>query len=128
MALRFFSSSLETDQRKEIMHKCTLQVSYNAAGVLAHMASDGPEAWTVRQPERSGSLLTITKWLTKIIIGKMEGKISYLIFVNFFTRAKFLENKIYTEIYTVNCQFTQYTFCVCVLALCNPPVYQRKLV
>ena len=97
MALRFFSSSLETDQRKEIMHKCTLQVSYNAAGVLAHMASDGPEAWTVRQPERSGSLLTITKWLTKIIIGKMEGKISYLIFVNFFTRAKFLENKIYTE-------------------------------
>ena len=52
MALRFFSSSLETDQRKEIMHKCTLQVSYNAAGVLAHMASDGPEAWTVRQPER----------------------------------------------------------------------------
>ena len=32
---------------------------------------------------------------------------SYLIFVIFFTRAKFLENKIYTEIYTVNCQFTQ---------------------
>ena len=25
----------------------------------------------------------------------------------FFTRAKFLENKIYTEIHTVNCQFTQ---------------------
>ena len=32
---------------------------------------------------------------------------SYLIFVIFFTQAKFLENKIYTEIYTVNCQFTQ---------------------
>ena len=31
----------------------------------------------------------------------------YLIFVIFFVRAKFLENKIYTEIYTVNCQFTQ---------------------
>jgi Zyg-11 family protein len=30
-----------------------IEVSYNAAGVLAHMASDGPEAWTVRQPERS---------------------------------------------------------------------------
>ena len=29
----------------------------------------------------------------------------YLIFVIFFTQAKFLENKIYTEIYTVNCQF-----------------------
>ena len=26
---------------------------------------------------------------------------------HFFTRAKFLENKIYTKIYTVNCQFTQ---------------------
>ena len=32
---------------------------------------------------------------------------AYLIFVIFFTRAKFLENKIHTEIYTVNCQFTQ---------------------
>ena len=32
---------------------------------------------------------------------------AYLIFVIFFTQAKFLENKIYTEIYTVNCQFTQ---------------------
>ena len=31
----------------------------------------------------------------------------YLIFVIFFTHAKFLENKIYTEIYTVNHQFTQ---------------------
>ena len=31
----------------------------------------------------------------------------YLLFVIFFTRAKFLENKIYTKIYTVNCQFTQ---------------------
>ena len=32
---------------------------------------------------------------------------AYLIFVFFFTQAKFLENKIYTKIYTVNCQFTQ---------------------
>ena len=30
---------------------------------------------------------------------------AYLIFVIFFTRAKFFENKIYTEVYTVNCQF-----------------------
>lgn len=28
------------------------QVSYNAAGVLAHMASDGPRAWTVSEPAR----------------------------------------------------------------------------
>ena len=32
---------------------------------------------------------------------------AYLIFVIFFTQAKFLENKICTEIYTANCQFTQ---------------------
>ena len=36
-----------------------------------------------------------------------ESPKSYLIFVIFFTQAKFLENKIYNEIYTVNCQFTQ---------------------
>ena len=29
-----------------------IEVSYNAAGVLAHMASDGPEAWTIENPER----------------------------------------------------------------------------
>ena len=33
--------------------------------------------------------------------------LSYLIFVIFFTQAKFSEKKIYSEIYTVNCQFTQ---------------------
>ena len=31
----------------------------------------------------------------------------YLLFVIFVTQKIFLENKIYTEIYTVNCQFTQ---------------------
>lgn len=29
-----------------------IEVSYNAAGVLAHMASDGPTAWTVAVPDR----------------------------------------------------------------------------
>lgn len=29
-----------------------IEVSYNAAGVLAHMASDGPGAWTVDEPSR----------------------------------------------------------------------------
>ena len=29
-----------------------IEVSYNAAGVLAHMASDGPSAWTIKHPER----------------------------------------------------------------------------
>ena len=38
----------------------------------------------------------------------MRGKtkvLTYLIFVIFFTRAKFLENKIFTKVNTVNCQF-----------------------
>ena len=39
------------------------------------------------------------------VVHSME--VAYLIFVIFFTQAKFLENKIYAEIYTVNCQFTQ---------------------
>jgi len=29
-----------------------IEVSYNAAGVLSHMASDGPEAWTIACPAR----------------------------------------------------------------------------
>ena len=35
------------------------------------------------------------------------GSQTYLIIVIFFTLTQFLENKIYTKIYTVNCQFTQ---------------------
>ncbi len=29
-----------------------IEVSYNAAGVLAHIASDGPEAWIIMSPTR----------------------------------------------------------------------------
>ncbi len=32
------------------------QVSYNAAGVLAHIASDGEEAWTLDAPQRRAVL------------------------------------------------------------------------
>ena len=42
------------------------QVSYNAAGVLAHMASDGPEAWTIEEPPRADVLqrmmVAIERW------------------------------------------------------------------
>ena len=31
-------------------------MSYNAAGVLAHMASDGPDAWTIVDPSREDVL------------------------------------------------------------------------
>ena len=46
-------------------------------------------------------------YMCPVLICKIDVSLSYLIFVIFFTHAKFLENKIYTEIYTVNCQFTQ---------------------
>ncbi len=38
-----------------------MQVSYNAAGVLAHMASDGPSAWTVCEPTREAVLSRMVK-------------------------------------------------------------------
>ena len=65
------------------------------------------------QPTRSAQgLLTTDRVLLqrkKIGLPRSNGSYSetYLIFVIFFTRANFLENKIYTEIYSVNCQFTQ---------------------
>ena len=51
-------------------------------------------------------------WFGKVwfcLVGLFSlGSIVYIPYIcHFFTRAKFLENKIYTEIYTVNCQFTQ---------------------
>lgn len=37
------------------------QVSYNAAGVLAHIASDGPEAWTIEKPTRDSVLICMVE-------------------------------------------------------------------
>ena len=37
-----------------------LQVSYNAAGVLAHMVSDGPESWKIKEPNRDEVLNRIS--------------------------------------------------------------------
>ncbi|KAL1501347.1 hypothetical protein ABEB36_006682 [Hypothenemus hampei] len=33
-----------------------IEVSYNAAGVISHIASDGPDVWTVEEPSRQGTL------------------------------------------------------------------------
>ncbi|XP_034659430.1 protein zer-1 homolog isoform X1 [Drosophila subobscura] len=45
------------------------QVSYNAAGVLAHIASDGAEAWTIKSPSREHVLdrmvAAIQRWNIK---------------------------------------------------------------
>lgn len=43
--LKVFSSLLDS--------RCDgIEVSYNAAGVISHIASDGPEVWTVDEPSR----------------------------------------------------------------------------
>ncbi|ENN81456.1 protein zer-1 homolog [Dendroctonus ponderosae] len=47
--------------------KCDgIEVSYNAAGVISHIASDGPEVWTVEEPSRQHVLnkmvLAIDSW------------------------------------------------------------------
>jgi Zyg-11 protein homolog len=43
-----------------------IEVSYNAAGVLAHIASDGAEAWTIQSPSREDVLnrmfMAIERW------------------------------------------------------------------
>ena len=38
-----------------------IEVSYNAAGVLAHMASDGPETWNIEEPTREDVLSRMVK-------------------------------------------------------------------
>lgn len=43
-----------------------IEVSYNAAGVLAHIASDGPDAWIIKEPSReivlSNMVVAIRRW------------------------------------------------------------------
>ncbi|KAL3284468.1 hypothetical protein HHI36_018629 [Cryptolaemus montrouzieri] len=43
-----------------------IEVSYNAAGVISHIASDGPEVWTVTNPSRDYVLdkmvMAISRW------------------------------------------------------------------
>ncbi|CAB3225746.1 unnamed protein product [Arctia plantaginis] len=45
----------------DLLDSCSdgIEVSYNAAGVLAHMASDGPSAWTVTEPDRASVLARV---------------------------------------------------------------------
>ena len=38
-----------------------IEVSYNAAGVLSHIVSDGPEAWTIEEPRRQDVLARMVR-------------------------------------------------------------------
>ena len=50
MSLFFFNRALLKDRSDGI------EVSYNAAGTLSHILSDGPQAWTIKAPTREGVL------------------------------------------------------------------------
>ncbi|XP_028172761.1 protein zer-1 homolog isoform X1 [Ostrinia furnacalis] len=53
-----------------------IEVSYNAAGVLAHMASDGPRAWTVDEPSRDAVLARVAAAVERWDL-KSERNINY---------------------------------------------------
>lgn len=53
-----------------------IEVSYNAAGVLAHIASDGPEAWTIQSPTRDDVLMRMVKAIDRWDI-KSQRNINY---------------------------------------------------
>ncbi|XP_061389099.1 protein zer-1 homolog [Musca vetustissima] len=53
-----------------------IEVSYNAAGVLAHIASDGPEAWTIKEPSRDEVLANMVKAIVRWDI-KSDRNINY---------------------------------------------------
>ena len=45
--------------------KDSCELSYTAAGVLAHILSDGPTAWTIERPERGEVLERMSRAITK---------------------------------------------------------------
>lgn len=51
---------------RRLMHAETIDVGYFAAGIIAHLASDGPQAWLVGTPEREELLSelgdVVLKW------------------------------------------------------------------
>ncbi|XP_037806881.1 protein zer-1 homolog isoform X1 [Lucilia sericata] len=53
-----------------------IEVSYNAAGVLAHIASDGAEAWTIKEPSRDEVLISMVNAIRRWDI-KSERNINY---------------------------------------------------
>ena len=53
-----------------------IEVSYNAAGVLAHMSSDGPDSWTIKHPERIHVLSRMSRAINRWNL-KSERNINY---------------------------------------------------
>lgn len=53
-----------------------IEVSYNAAGVLAHMASDGPDTWAITNPTRDEVLMRMVMAIERWDLGA-ERNINY---------------------------------------------------
>ena len=53
-----------------------IEVSYNAAGVLAHIASDGEHVWTISEPNRDAILQKMTSAILSWNV-KTERNINY---------------------------------------------------
>ena len=46
---------------RELLRSAKIDVSYFAAGIFAHIASDGPAAWTVPEPSRQDILTDLVR-------------------------------------------------------------------
>ena len=93
----------------------------NQASLLRTRPSPWQSRWTssspfseVLNPPHSFTTTEVTSIETFSVPTLSRREDSYLRLIphicHFFTRAKFLENKIYTKIYTVNCQFLALKF------------------
>jgi len=71
------------DRLRELLHSKSIEVSYFAAGIVAHLASDRPELWTVAGTPKS----VITTELWKVVSGwtyPAEEMVAYRSFKPFF--------------------------------------------
>jgi len=51
---------------RDLLHSVHLDVSYFAAGIVAHLASDGADTWTVPAISRQDMLQELVKWFILI--------------------------------------------------------------
>jgi hypothetical protein len=57
---------------RRLMHASQIDVGYFAAGIIAHLASDGPQAWLVGHPEREELLEELVSLLQLYLCGDVS--------------------------------------------------------
>ena len=58
-------------------HKDGIEVSYNAAGVLSHMASDGDQAWTCDTPHRDHVLERLVRAVNRSVMAALDERLKF---------------------------------------------------